>query len=65
MEDMATGYVMEPICGGQPTSDQMWSNFLWMLVLSLMIFGKDGKHAEAEKEDKANGQQPVPAEPDE
>lgn len=60
-----TGYVIEPICGGQPTSDQMWSNFLWMLVLSLMLFGKDGKPTEEEKEDKKDGQQPVPAESDE
>lgn len=65
MEDMETGYVMEPICGGQPTSDQKWSYFLWMLVLSLMVFGEDGKHTEANKEDNVNGQQPVPAESDE
>lgn len=65
MEDMATGYVMEPICGGELTSDQMWSNFLWMLVLSLLLFGEDSKHTEADKEDKKNGQQPVPAESDE
>lgn len=56
-----TGYVIEPICGGELTSDQMWSNFLWMLVLSLMLFGKDGKPTEDEKEDTKDGQQPVPA----
>lgn len=65
MEDMATGYVMEPICGGELTNDQMWSNFLSMLVLSLILFGGDGKHTEADKEDKKNGQQPVPAESNE
>lgn len=60
-----TGYVIEPICGGEPTGDQMWSNFLWMLVLSLMLFGKDGKPTEEVKEDKNDGQQPVSAESDE
>lgn len=60
-----TGYVIEPICGGQPTSDQMWSNFLWLFVLSMMLFGEDRKPTEAEKEDKNDGQQPVPAESDE
>ena len=60
-----TGYAIGPICGGELTSDQTWSNFLWMLVLSLMLFGEDKEPTGETKEEKKDGQQPVPAESDE
>lgn len=60
-----TGYVIDPICGEQPTSDQMWSDFLWMMIVMMLFFGKDGKPTEEEKEDKKDGQQPVQTESNE
>lgn len=60
-----TGFMMGSIGEGQHADGWMFSNFLWMLMLSLLIFGKDKKPDETEKEGETNGQQPVPSESDE